>query len=131
MMKIPKSFIAFTFLWPVLVLLWWEGYEVTVETIIPARFHDDVMPWELYVYPWGFNGPYKHTGPHITSAGCRERGLDTLSDFMTEWPDVTFASAKFTCSQRCKFRIEGTDTRVCARVQQFNVQGVPVKDNGV
>ena len=130
-MKIPKSFVAFVFLWPIAILVFWSGYEVTVETIIPARFHDEVMPWELYVYPWGFSGPYKQTGPHITFAGCREEGLGELSGYMQQWPDVSFNTAKFTCSQRCRFRIEGTDTRVCARVEQFNVHGVPVKDNGI
>lgn len=130
-MKIPKSFIVAAFLWPIVLLLFWEGYEKTLATVVPARFHEHVMPWQLYVYPWGFKGPYRRQGPYITADRCRDKGLDTLSDYMARWPDITFTGARFTCSQRCEYAIEGTDVRVCAQVRQFNIQGNHVQDTGI
>lgn len=129
-MKIPRSFVAFVFLWPIAVMLFWDGYESTVEMLTPAKYHAAVMPWELYVYPWGFGGPYKRKGPFIMFSRCRRAGLNELTNYMEQWPDVAFDTAKFTCSQRCRFKIEGTDTRVCAQVEQFNVQGVK-EGNGI
>lgn len=126
-----KPLIIFLLVWPVLVMYWRNGYESTLLFIVPRKYHEVMAPWHLWVYPWGFNGPYKESGPYIKRGGCREAGLNTLHGYMSDWPNVNFNGARFTCSQRCQFKIEHTDVRVCARVTQYDVSGAPVRENGI
>ena len=125
-----KSLIIFLLLWPLAVWLWVAGQETVIETVVPNKYHAQVMPWHLWVYPWGYGGPYRKQGPYLRESSCRDAGLESLQEYMAQWPDVRFDTARYTCSQRCRFQIDGTDVRVCARVIQYGVSGDLVKESG-